>query len=58
MGRRRLVVLLSAITMLLIGGAIVGGLVLATQSDGGRAWIRTQLVRVATRARCGSPSRL
>lgn len=50
MGRRRLVVLLSAITMLLLGGAIVGGLVAATQSDGGRAWIRTQLVRVVGRA--------
>ena len=42
MGRRRLVVLLSAITMMLIGMAVVGGLVAATQSDGGREWIRTQ----------------
>ena len=46
MGRRRLVVLLSAITMMLIGGALVGGLMTATQSDGGREWIRTQLQRV------------
>ena len=43
MGRRRLVVLLSAITMMLIGAGIVGALVAATQSDGGREWIRAQL---------------
>jgi translocation and assembly module TamB len=49
-GRRRLVVLLSAITMLLIGAGIVGALVTATQSAGGRTWIRTQLVRLAARA--------
>jgi translocation and assembly module TamB len=48
-GRRRLVVLLSAITMLLIGAGVVGALVTATQSDGGRAWIRTQLLRLAAR---------
>ena len=29
--------------MMLIGGGIVGGLVAATQSEGGREWIRTQL---------------
>jgi translocation and assembly module TamB len=46
-GRRRLVVLLSAITMMLIGGGIVGGLVIATQSDGGREWIRTRLQGLA-----------
>lgn len=46
MGRRRLVVLLSAITMMLIGGAIVGGLMMATQSDGGREWIRARLQTV------------
>ncbi|MFI5231048.1 MAG: translocation/assembly module TamB domain-containing protein [Gemmatimonadales bacterium] len=49
MGRRRLVVLLSAITMMVIGGAIVGGLMVATQSDGGREWIRAQLQRAAGR---------
>jgi translocation and assembly module TamB len=48
-GRRRLVVLLSAITMLLIGAGVVAALVTATQSDGGRAWIRTQLVRLVAR---------
>src|ERR1035437_4652582 len=49
MGRRRLVVLLSAITMMLIGAGIIGALVAATQSDGGREWIRTQLVRQVAR---------
>ena len=46
MGRRRLVVLLSAITMMLIGGGLVGGLITATQSAGGRAWIGAQLQRL------------
>ena len=45
MGRRRLVVLLSALIMLLIGGGIVGGLMAATQSDGGRDFLRRQLSR-------------
>src|ERR1019366_9520871 len=49
MGRRRLVVLLSAITMMLIGAGIIGALVAATQSDGGREWIRAQLVRQIAR---------
>ena len=49
MGRRRLVVLLSAVTMMLIGAGIVGALVAATQSDGGREWIRAQLVRQVAR---------
>ncbi len=50
MGRRRLVVLLSAITMLLICGGVVGGLVAATQSVGGREWIRGQLAKQVARA--------
>jgi translocation and assembly module TamB len=49
MGRRRLVVLLSAVTMILIGAGIVGALVAATQSDGGREWIRAQLARQVAR---------
>ena len=49
MGRRRLVVLLSAIVMMLIGAGLVGGLVVATQSDGGREWIRAHLVQLAAR---------
>ena len=53
LGRRRLVVLLSAAVMLLIGAGIVGGLVAATQSDGGRAWIRAQLVRQVARTMKG-----
>jgi translocation and assembly module TamB len=44
MGRRQLVVLLSALTMMLIGAGLVGGLVAATQSDSGRDWIRRRLV--------------
>ena len=43
MGRRRLVVLLSAISMIAICGGIVGALISATQSDGGRDWIRQTL---------------
>lgn len=53
MGRHRLVVLLSALVMLLIGGGIVGGLMAATQSDGGREWIRGQLVRQIARGMHG-----
>ncbi len=34
---------------MLIGAGVVGALITATQSDGGRAWIRTQLVRLAGR---------
>jgi translocation and assembly module TamB len=45
MGRRRAVVLLSSLAMLLLGGGIVGGLIAATQSDGGRDWLRRQLAR-------------
>jgi translocation and assembly module TamB len=52
-GRRRLVVLLSAITMMLIGAGIVGALVAATQSDGGREWIRAQIVRQIARGMKG-----
>jgi translocation and assembly module TamB len=48
-GRRRLVVLLSAIVMMLIGAGIVGGIVAATQSDGGREWIRAHIVQLAAR---------
>jgi translocation and assembly module TamB len=44
------VVLLSAVTMILIGAGIVGALVAATQSDGGREWIRAQLVRQVARS--------
>ena len=45
MGRRRLVVLFSALAMLLIASGVVGALVAATQSDGGRDWIRRQVAR-------------
>jgi len=45
MGRRRLVVLVSALAMLLLGTGLVGALVAATQSEGGREWIRRQLAR-------------
>jgi hypothetical protein len=45
MGRRRLVVFVSALIMLLLGGGIVGGLMAATQSDGGRDFLRRQLSR-------------
>ncbi len=40
MGRRRLVVLVSALLMLVIGAALVGAFVAATQSAGGRDFIR------------------
>jgi len=53
-GRRRLVVLLSAIAMMLICAGIVGGLVAATQSEGGREWIRRQLVRQIARGMKGT----
>jgi translocation and assembly module TamB len=49
MGRRRLVVLVSALIMLLLGGGIVGGLMAATQSDGGRDFLRRQLSRQLAR---------
>ena len=49
MGRRRLVVFVSALIMLLLGGGIVGGLMAATQSDGGRDFIRRQLSRQLAR---------
>src|SRR5579872_6745405 len=49
MGRRRLVVLVSALAMLLIGSGVVAALVAATQSDGGRDWIRRQVVRQLSR---------
>ncbi len=38
--RRRLVALISAALMLMIGAVGVGGFVAATQSEGGREWIR------------------
>ncbi len=40
MGRRRLVVLWSAVLMLVIGAGLVGAFVAATQSEGGRDFIR------------------
>ena len=43
--RRQLVVLYSALLMFVIGAAVIGGLVAATQSEGGRDWIRRQLER-------------
>ena len=49
MGRRRLVVLLSGLAMLILGVGVVGSLVVATQSDGGRDWIRRQLERELAR---------
>jgi translocation and assembly module TamB len=49
LGRRQLIVLLSALAMVLLGGGVVGGLVAATQSDGGREWIRAQVSREANR---------
>lgn len=45
MGRRQLLVLVSALAMVLIGAAAVGALVGATQSEGGREWIRAQVSR-------------
>jgi len=39
-GRRRLVVLVSALLMLAIGGGLVGAFVAATQGEDGRDWIR------------------
>lgn len=39
--------------MMLIGGAVVGALVAATQSGGGREWIRAQLERQITRGMKG-----
>lgn len=47
--RRQLVVLVSAFAMFCIGVMIVGSLVAATQSEGGREWIRRQVVREAGR---------
>lgn len=43
--RRQHVVLFSALAMVAIGVGAVGGLVQATQSEGGRDWIRRQLER-------------
>jgi translocation and assembly module TamB len=40
MSRRRLVALLSAAIMLAIGAGAIGAFVVATQSEGGREWIR------------------
>ena len=40
MGRRRLVVLVSALLMLALGAGVVAAFVAATQSAGGRDWIR------------------
>lgn len=55
LGRRQVLVLVSALMMILIGGAFVGGLVAATQSDGGREWIRG---RVSALANTGLRGRL
>ena len=49
MGRRRLVVLISAIAMLLLGAGVVGALVAATQTVGGRDWIRRTLAQQLSR---------
>jgi translocation and assembly module TamB len=54
MGRRRLVVLVSALMMLLIGAAAVAGFVAATQSEGGRDWIRRAVQSQLTRVTHGS----
>jgi translocation and assembly module TamB len=53
LGRRQLIVLLSALAMVLLGGGVVGVLVAATQSDGGREWIRAQVSREANRGLLG-----
>ncbi|MFI5309808.1 MAG: translocation/assembly module TamB domain-containing protein [Gemmatimonadales bacterium] len=53
MSRRRLVVMISAIAMLLLGVGTVGSLVLATQSEGGRDWIRRTLARELSRGMKG-----
>ena len=45
MNRRRLVVLVSALAMITTAIGAIGGLVAATQSDGGRDWLRRQLTR-------------
>ena len=49
MGRRQLLVIVSAFSMIAIGAGVVGGLVAATQSDGGREWIRAQISRELNR---------
>ena len=49
MGRRQILVLVSALAMILLGAGAVGGLVAATQSDGGREWIRRQVARELNR---------
>ncbi len=49
MGRRQLLVIVSALAMVIIGAGVVGGLVAATQSDGGREWIRAQVSRELNR---------
>ncbi len=49
LGRRQLVVIISALAMVLIGAGVVGGLVAATQSEGGREWIRAQASRELNR---------
>ncbi len=53
MVRRRLVVLVSALLMIVIGVGVVGALVTATQSEGGRDWIRVQLSRQLARGMHG-----
>ena len=47
MGRRQLLVVVSALMMVLISAGVVGGLVAATQSDGGREWIRGRVSGLA-----------
>lgn len=49
MVRRQLLVVVSALAMILFGAGIVGGLVAATQSEGGREWIRAQVTRELNR---------
>ena len=49
MGRRQVLVLVSALMMILLGAGVVGGLVAATQSDGGREWLRGRVSGIANR---------
>ena len=50
MDRRLAVLLTSALLMLLLSAGVVGGVALATQSDGGREWIRALVERQLARA--------
>ena len=48
--RRRVVALLSALLMLMLGAVSIGGFVAATQSEGGREWIRRAVEAQLSRA--------